>query len=108
MCSLCVLKFCVYNFLVKGNKQKSCPLNVGEIDYCTAYNAEIEKNYKVNDAYYKDLFKRLDLSAAFTAYFSSLWYSTLPCYDIQGMSAQKNGDSALLKKCLWKGVQVPN
>jgi hypothetical protein len=71
-----------------------------------AYNAEIEKNYKVNENYYKDLFKRLDLSKAFTAYFSSLWYSTLPCYDIQGMSALKNGDSALLKKCLWKGVQV--
>jgi hypothetical protein len=70
------------------------------------YSAEIDKNYKVNDDYYKDLFKRLDLSAAFNAYFSSLWYSTLPCYDIQGVSAQKDGDSAILKKCLWKGLPI--
>ena len=70
------------------------------------FNSEIDKNYKINDDYYKDLFKRLDLSTAFNAYFSSLWYSTLPCYDIQGVSAQKDGDSSLLKKCLWKGLPI--
>jgi hypothetical protein len=71
-----------------------------------AYRTEINNNNKVNTDYYKGLFKSLDLSAAFTAYFSMLWYSTLPCYDIQGVSAQKDGDSSVLKKCLWKGLPI--
>jgi hypothetical protein len=45
------------------NRMGGVGISLLELWMNPAYNAEIEKNYKVNDNYYKDLFKRLDLSA---------------------------------------------
>ena len=55
----------------------------------------------------KSVFQKLDLSTYFEKYFSLLWYSSLPCFDVQNYTSQKNGDTALLKMCVWKGVHIP-
>ena len=55
----------------------------------------------------KSVFQRLDLSTYFEKYFSLLWYSSLPCFDVQNYTSQKSGDTALLKMCVWKGVRIP-
>ena len=49
----------------------------------------------------------IDMKATFKTMFSVLWYLKLPCFDIEGQTAEKNGDSAILKDCTWKGLSVP-
>jgi hypothetical protein len=53
------------------------------------------------------LFKLLDKSASYRSIFSSLWYANLPCYDLRGLTAQSNGDSAFIKFCSWRGISIP-
>ncbi len=43
----------------------------------------------------------------FEAYFSFLWHSSLPCFDIVNITAERDGETAILKKCLWKGLLLP-
>jgi hypothetical protein len=56
---------------------------------------------------FKDMMTRLDQTQSFKALFSSLWYATLPCYDIKDITAKNNGERAVLKYCEWKGQQIP-
>jgi hypothetical protein len=56
---------------------------------------------------FNKMFSRLNQTIAFPALLQSLWYSTLPCYDVKGISADKDGEMAILKYCEWKGMQVP-
>jgi len=55
----------------------------------------------------KNMTSRLNKTGAFKALFSSLWYATLPCFDINGTTAQSSGDRAILKYCEWKGKAIP-
>jgi len=54
---------------------------------------------------YKDIFKRLNQTAAYKSIVSNMWFATLPCFDIKGMTSTVDGEAALLKYCEWKGVQ---
>ncbi len=47
---------------------------------------------------YKAMFRQINMTAAFDNIFGLLWYSTLPCYNIPGLSQY-----AMIKKCAWKG-----
>jgi len=49
------------------------------------------------------MFNRLDTSVAFPSLFSTLWYATLPCFDVEGVTAEKEGQRAILRFCSWKG-----
>jgi hypothetical protein len=55
----------------------------------------------------KNMLQRLDKPAAFESLFASLWYASLPCFDIQSITADTNGGSALLSYCEWKGLSIP-
>jgi hypothetical protein len=43
----------------------------------------------------------------FQTYFSFLWYSSLPCFDIANITAERDGETAILKQCIWKGQLLP-
>jgi hypothetical protein len=45
----------------------------------------------------KEMIGRLDLIAAFPHIFSTLWYSSLPCFDIRNITIHRDGGSYLLK-----------
>jgi hypothetical protein len=49
----------------------------------------------------------VNFTAAFKAVFTTLWHAKLPCFDTIGMSAIKEGQRGILKKCFWKGLSVP-
>ena len=53
------------------------------------------------------MFKKLNQTTAYNSIFSNLWYSTLPCFDTKGMTANKDGERSVLKYCEWKGMQIP-
>ena len=64
------------------------------------------KAIQAKSKYFKQMFDRLDQSGSYQGFFSSMWYSTLPCFDVQGVTAQSDGTSALLKYCEWKGTPM--
>jgi hypothetical protein len=41
--------------------------------------------------YFVDMFKRLNQTEAYYSLFSSLWHSSLPCYDVKKVTANANG-----------------
>ena len=51
--------------------------------------------------------RSLDMAKAYEAGLSSLWYLRLPCFDIKGLTGEQDGQKAMLKKCLWKGIEIP-
>jgi len=54
----------------------------------------------------KDLFKRLNQTAAYKTLFKMLWYSTLPCFDVNGLTSTRDGENGMLKSCQWKGKDI--
>ncbi len=55
----------------------------------------------------KDIFQRLDITDAYHSIFQTLWYSSLPCFDVRNLTAFNNGASSLLRYCEWKGLSIP-
>jgi hypothetical protein len=55
----------------------------------------------------KNIFLKLDKTASHLALFSSLWYSTLPCFDVKDLTSEKEGVKSILRSCQWKGVEIP-
>jgi hypothetical protein len=55
----------------------------------------------------QNMMLRLNQTLAYETLFSILWYANLPCFDIKGITANRNGDRSILKSCKWKGVDIP-
>ncbi len=56
----------------------------------------------------KDMMKRLNQSGSFESLFATLWYSSMPCYDVRGItSLSKSTLTSMLIYCEWKGVSIP-
>lgn len=53
-------------------------------------------------AKYQEMLNRLDLGRSYDGLLSSLWYSTLPCFDIQNFTT----GNPILSYCEWKGVPI--
>ena len=74
-------------------------------------NSSIKALYKKNADYfitkYKSNFVKLNKTSSFPVMFSSLWYSTLPCFDVQNLTSQHEGEKSLLRYCEWKGEPIP-
>ena len=56
---------------------------------------------------FQSMFKNIDHSLALRAQMSLMWYSSLPCFDVKGLTSDKNGEKSILKVCKWKGRQYP-
>ena len=52
---------------------------------------------------YIDMLLRINLKRAYEGLFSLLYNANLPCFDIKGITAEKDGDRGNLKYCEWKG-----
>ena len=70
----------------------------------------LNRLHKLSIAYKKAemvyLLKWLDQSAAYQSIFKTVWYSSLPCFDIRNITAYSNGASSLLQYCEWKGIPI--
>ena len=56
---------------------------------------------------YEDLFNTINKTAAYEGLFSMLWYSNLPCFDVNGITSAFEGEKSLLRSCFWRGIAVP-
>ncbi len=55
---------------------------------------------------YLTMFKRLKYIDAFETLFRMLWYSTLPCFDVYGVTSEEPFEKGIIKACYWKGRPV--
>ena len=87
------------------NKER---MNLNRLDILLNPNKQESKNFAINKGkkVALDMFERLDQAHAFHALLSTLWYASLPCYDIKNVTAQKSGERAVIKYCEWKGVPI--
>jgi len=53
-----------------------------------------------------DMFQRLDKKAAYDSLFSTLWYSSIPCFEVSNTTGTINGLNSLLRYCEWKSVPI--
>jgi len=60
----------------------------------------------VKQSNYLDMFERLNYTAAFETLFRILWYSTLPCFDVYGVTSEEPFEKGIIKACYWKGKAV--
>ena len=49
----------------------------------------------------------LNYLTAIKTFFSVLWHSRLPCFDVKGITSNYLGEKSLLKYCEWRGKPVP-
>jgi len=56
---------------------------------------------------FKDIYNRIDRVVSFPTLVATLWYASLPCFDVQGLTSDYDGQRSILKQCKWKGVQIP-
>ena len=49
----------------------------------------------------------MDLQKSYPALFEILWYTQLPCFDVEGVTSDYNGQYGMLKGCFWKGREMP-
>ena len=52
-------------------------------------------------------FESADQSQTLISYLSTLWYSRLPCFDVEGITSEEDGEKTMIKICKWKGKVVP-
>ncbi len=51
-------------------------------------------------------FEVLDLQKSYNDLFEIMWYSQLPCFDVNGVTSRKRDQSAMVKRCIWKGMPI--
>ena len=55
---------------------------------------------------YEDHFGLLDIRKSYKNLFEILWYSQLPCYDVEGITSTTKDQMSVIKRCFWKGKEV--
>ena len=53
-----------------------------------------------------DQFNQINESTSFESYLSTLIYSSLPCFDLKGLTSEVKGEKAFLQSCNWKGKSM--
>jgi hypothetical protein len=89
------------------SSSKKSNANVLDLLLNPAMISQASARAKENITAYQTLFNRLNKTSSFQFLFSTLWYSTMPCFDVKGLTSEKQGEKSLLKFCQWKGVAVP-
>ena len=52
-------------------------------------------------------FNEVDFEAAYESFFEILWYSQMPCFDMQNLTSDHLDQMSVIKRCYWKDVEMP-
>jgi len=69
-------------------------------------SAKLEKNKEVYSKQLNDIYDSLSAPQVFFTLFRSLWYTTLPCFDVMGMTFSGSQRTSFLKQCKWRGSEL--
>ena len=64
------------------------------------------KSIEAQKAFTKS-FKDMDLQKSYESLFEILWYSQVPCFDVNSVTSETKGQFGMLKSCQWKGMEIP-
>ena len=49
----------------------------------------------------------MNMEESFPSLFEILWYTQLPCFDVENVTSDYKDQYGMLKGCFWKGLEVP-
>ena len=55
----------------------------------------------------KEHFKKINMTSRYSDLFELLWHSTIPCFDVKGVTSIRDMQYGLLKACYWNGHEFP-
>ena len=58
-------------------------------------------------AEFKESFRKMNLDKSYKALFEILWYTQLPCFDVENVTSEFPDQYGMLKGCFWKDKEVP-
>ena len=92
----------------QGTRRKR-QTNGGSLDDVFSPSKKIERETKAKEARaaYSNNFKKMNLQKSYTSLFEILWYTQLPCFDVEGVTSSEKDQYGMLKGCFWKGYAVP-
>ena len=67
--------------------------------------ARKQKLIDMKKRYYED-FGFMDIEKSYKKLFELLWYTRLPCFDIEGITSKQRDDMSVIKRCYWRGQIV--
>ena len=88
------------------NQTSNKPVSYLDFIFDPPINQKLAFSRNILFANFQKMFARLDQTASFKGIFTNLWYSSLPCYDVNGITSDHAGEKSLLKSCLWKGQKI--
>ena len=57
-------------------------------------------------AQYDNEFGSMDVAKSYKSLFEILWYSQLPCFDVENITSEFMDEMSLIKRCYWKGIKI--
>ena len=75
--------------------------------FVTSKRLENKEKAKQASLAYQASFQFMDLRKSYPSLFEILWYTQLPCFDVEGVTSDKENQHGLLKGCFWKGMKIP-
>ena len=92
-----------------GRKKRQAQEEEGSLDIVFLPSKQVERENiaKQARASYATNFRKMNLQKSYPSLFEILWYTQLPCFDVEGVTSDRNGQYGMLKACYWKGYSVP-
>jgi len=81
-------------------------LNSLSLLFDSNWMAEKDVSLSKKKTAFSGMMARLDGTRAFESIFSTVWYATMPCFDVANITAERDGEKAVMKYCEWKGMPV--
>ena len=84
------------------------PIGIQKLDlmFNPCKEAKKEKLREESRRAYDQAFGNLDMHKSFENLFELLWYSQLPCFDIENVTSSFKDEMSLIKRCYWKSQEV--
>lgn len=95
------------SFTTSDNTPKK-PENIEKFDLFLDPDKEEERENQVREsvAAYDEKFGSLDMEKSYEPMFELLWYSQMPCIDIQGITSDQRDELSFIKRCYWKNRPI--
>ena len=68
--------------------------------------AERIQNYEAAKRKFQSDFGGLDLSISYPYFFELLWYSQLPCSDVETLTSGYKDEKSFIKRCFWEEIEI--
>ena len=93
----------------KKRETNEVPKNIEKLDLLLDPERANDRKEALENATrkYNQSFGNMDFKTAYENLFEILWYSQLPCFDVQNITSNLPDQMSIIKKCIWKGKEIP-